>query len=97
MTTTDPLSLTAAKRLAAGRLTVIDATNTQPEARKPLIELARRFTAFQSRWCWISLNRFAWSAIAPGRIETSDLTWFATSVLNCAARWATFKKKAFAM
>src|SRR5262245_33923384 len=37
------LNFIAAKRLAAGRLTVIDATNTQPEARKPLIELARRF------------------------------------------------------
>ncbi len=37
------LNFIAAKRLAAGRLTVVDATNTQPEARKPLIELARRF------------------------------------------------------
>jgi protein phosphatase len=36
------LNFIAAKRLAAGRLTVIDATNTQPESRKPLIELARR-------------------------------------------------------
>jgi protein phosphatase len=31
------------KRLARGRLTVIDATNVQPEARKPLVELAREF------------------------------------------------------
>lgn len=31
------------KRLTAGRLTVIDATNVQPESRKPLIELAREF------------------------------------------------------
>jgi protein phosphatase len=37
------LHFIAAKRLAAGRLTVVDATNVQPEARKPLIELARRF------------------------------------------------------
>ena len=37
------LQFIAAKRLAAGRLTVIDATNTQPEARKPLIELARKY------------------------------------------------------
>ncbi len=41
----DVLHYIAAKRLAAGRLTVIDATNVQPEARKPLIELARRFHA----------------------------------------------------
>ena len=30
----------AGERLALGRLTVIDATNVQPEARKPLVELA---------------------------------------------------------
>src|SRR4030095_1976488 len=33
----------AAKRLARGRLTVIDATNVQPEARRPLVALAREF------------------------------------------------------
>jgi len=37
------LHFIAAKRLAAGRLTVIDATNVQSEARKPFVELARRF------------------------------------------------------
>ncbi len=37
------LHFIAAKRLAAGRLTVVDATNVQPEARKPLVELARRY------------------------------------------------------
>ena len=37
----EALHLIAAKRLARGRLTVIDATNTQPLARKALIELAR--------------------------------------------------------
>lgn len=35
------LRFVAAKRLAAGRLTVIDATNVQPEARRPLVQLAR--------------------------------------------------------
>jgi protein phosphatase len=33
----------ASYRLALGRLTVVDATNVQPEARKPLIELARAY------------------------------------------------------
>src|SRR5688572_29901359 len=33
----------AAQRLALGRLTVIDATNVQPESRKPLVELARKY------------------------------------------------------
>ncbi len=33
----------ASKRLAAGRLVVLDATNVQPEARKPIIALARQY------------------------------------------------------
>ncbi len=39
----DVLYYIARKRLAAGKLTVVDATNVQPEARKPLIALAREF------------------------------------------------------
>jgi protein phosphatase len=39
----DVLHYIASKRLAAGRLTVVDATNVQPSARKPLVELARRY------------------------------------------------------
>ncbi len=35
------LHFIAARRLRAGRLTVIDATSVQPEARKPLVALAR--------------------------------------------------------
>ena len=35
------LHFIARKRLAAGKLTVIDATNVQPEGRKPLVEHAR--------------------------------------------------------
>ncbi|MEU7867361.1 polynucleotide kinase-phosphatase [Dactylosporangium sp. NPDC049140] len=37
----DVLYYIAGKRLAAGRLTVVDATNVQPEARRKLVELAR--------------------------------------------------------
>jgi protein phosphatase len=37
------LHFIAAKRLAAGRLTVIDATNVQSEARRPLLALAREY------------------------------------------------------
>ena len=39
----DVLHYIAAKRLERGLLTVVDATNVQPEARKPLVELARRY------------------------------------------------------
>src|ERR687884_294956 len=37
------LHFIASKRLAAGKLTVVDATNVQPEARKPLLALAREY------------------------------------------------------
>ena len=37
------LRFIAAKRLAAGKLTVIDATNVQSDARKPLLALAREY------------------------------------------------------
>ncbi|MBI3946261.1 MAG: polynucleotide kinase-phosphatase [Armatimonadetes bacterium] len=39
----DVLHFIAAKRLAGGRLTVVDATNVQAEARKPLVALARQY------------------------------------------------------
>ncbi len=37
------LHFVAAKRLAAGKLTVVDATNVQLEDRKPLLALAREY------------------------------------------------------
>src|SRR5229473_4989592 len=37
------LHFIASKRLTAGKLVVIDATNVQSEARKPIIALARQF------------------------------------------------------
>ena len=37
------LRFIAAKRLKASRLTVIDATSVQPDARRPLLALAREF------------------------------------------------------
>ena len=39
----DVLHYIVGKRLARGRLTVVDATNVQPEARKSLIALARQY------------------------------------------------------
>ncbi len=39
----DVLHFIVRKRLAAGRLTVIDATNVQPEARRPIVALAREY------------------------------------------------------
>jgi polynucleotide kinase-phosphatase len=37
------LHFVAARRLARGKLTVVDATNVQPESRKPLVALARAY------------------------------------------------------
>lgn len=37
------LHFIAAKRLALGRVTVIDATTVQPESRRPLVALARQY------------------------------------------------------
>src|SRR5262245_17567612 len=37
------LRVIAAKRLALGNLTVLDATTVQLESRKPLVELARQY------------------------------------------------------
>ncbi|MGK5691358.1 polynucleotide kinase-phosphatase [Streptomyces sp. URMC 128] len=39
----DVLHYIAGKRLAAGRRTVVDATSVQPDARRQLVELARRY------------------------------------------------------
>jgi protein phosphatase len=39
----DVLHYVAAKRLAAGKLTVVDATSVKPEDRKPLVQLARQY------------------------------------------------------
>lgn len=39
----DIVHLIAAKRMKAGHLTVIDATNVQAEARRPLLKLAKQF------------------------------------------------------
>ena len=39
----EALHFVAAKRLQLGRLVVVDATNVQEAARKPLVELARRY------------------------------------------------------
>lgn len=42
----EALQFVAGKRLARGLLTVIDATNVQPQARKPLLDLARAHDVF---------------------------------------------------
>ena len=67
------------KRLARGRLTVVDATNVQPEARKPLVALARAVPrACRSRSCSTCPSGSARSATAAGPTATSARTSSAT-------------------
>ena len=42
----DVLHYILGKRLAAGKLTVIDATNVQPKSRKPLLKFAKQYHCF---------------------------------------------------
>lgn len=42
----DVLHYITTKRLAAGKLTVIDATNVQPEDRKTLLQMAKQYHCF---------------------------------------------------
>ena len=68
------LHFIARKRLALGRLTVIDATNVQPESRKSLVELAREFHVLPVALVFNFLKRYARSGIAIGRTGTSVRT-----------------------
>ena len=63
----------ARKRLAAGRLTVVDATNVQPEARKPLVALAREFHVLAGCDCAESARESsATNATRTGQTGSSD-------------------------
>ena len=59
----DVLRYIGSKRLALGNLTVVDATNVQMEARKPLVQLAREFDSSEGT----SSASSASSSGAPGR------------------------------
>jgi len=56
----------ASKRLAAGRLTVVDATNVQPEARKSLVKLLQTgfWDKFNTTWACLDCELMPWSAKA---------------------------------
>ena len=96
---TKPLTLLhyiAAKRLALGRLTVIDATNVQPEARKPLVELARKYHCLPVAIV-LEPARTALPGAQPGsgRARTSAPTSFASSIRNFAGRSVASEREGF--
>jgi protein phosphatase len=84
----DLLHYIARKRLAAGRLTVIDATNVQAESRKPLIALAREYHVLPIALVFDLPSGSARSATAHGPTATSAHTSFGASSGICAARCA---------
>jgi predicted kinase len=61
----------AGKRMTRGRLTVVDATNVQPEARTPLVSLAREHTFSRSRSSSTCPSASARTATATGPTVTS--------------------------
>ena len=83
----DVLHFIAAKRLALGRLTVVDATNVQPEAREPLVELARKYHCLPVA---IVLEPARGASVRSGtgrgRTATSARTSSASSGRNCGGR-----------
>ncbi len=89
------LRFIAGKRLALGKLTVIDATNVQAEARKPLLELgASSITASRWRSCSTFRNASATNGTSRGPIGTSAPTSSATRRRSSArARSAAFARK----
>lgn len=65
------LHFIAAKRLARGKLTVIDATNVRPEARRPLLALAQDYRCPRSRSSSTCPNGSAASAITHASVGPS--------------------------
>jgi predicted kinase len=83
-----------AQRLAAGRLTVVDATNVRPEDRKRLIEMARRFHVFAAAIVFDLPD-----SVCNARNAVRHDRQFGEHVVrnqNCAAPCAACSAKAFA-
>lgn len=66
------LHFIAAKHLAAGRLTVVDATNVQPEARRPLLALAREYHCLAVAIVFDPPAAVCQAHNRPGRTATSE-------------------------
>ena len=86
----------ASKRLTTGKLVVIDATNVQVEARKPIIALARQFHCIPLRLFLICRRSFATSETIIARTEISVRTSYASSLSNYGDLCAIYSEKVFA-
>ena len=91
------LHFIAAKRLARGRLTVIDATNVQPEARKPLVELAGEYHCLPVAIVLdLPEQRLPGAQPRRGPTATSARTSSASSSRSCGGRCAACSARASA-
>ena len=85
----DVLYYIASKRLAAGKLVVIDATNVQTEARKPIVTACRWPSSL------ICLKRSATNEIESGRSAILGRMWCANKRNRCAERCEIWNGKVF--
>ncbi len=91
----DVLRFIAGKRLTLGRLTVIDATNVQPEARSRSSSWPGSITAFPWPSCSTCRRRSARSEIGCGPTANLALTLSAINRRNCGGRSACCARRAF--
>jgi predicted kinase len=91
----DVLYYIASKRLAAGKLVVIDATNVQTEARKPIVALGRQFHCLPVAIVLICLKRSATNEIESGRSAILGRMWCANKRNRCAERCEIWNGKVF--
>src|SRR5436189_3126035 len=90
------LHFIARKRLAAGKLTVVDATNVQPESRKPLVEIAREFHCLPV--AFVLDVRSVWDTTGTELVPTviSARTSFGNKRNSCTALCVDLNARAFA-
>jgi ABC-type dipeptide/oligopeptide/nickel transport system ATPase component len=86
----------ASKRLTVGKLVVIDATNVQGEARKPIIALARQYHCIPVAIVFDLRKSFATSETVIVQTVLLVRTSYGNSLSNCAGLCGTLNGKAFA-
>ena len=90
------LHFIAAQAAGRGRLTVVDATNVQPEARKPLVALAREYHCLPVAIVLDLPERLCQDRnAARGPTATSGRTSSAPASSSCAARCAACEREGF--
>ena len=88
------LHFIARKRLAAGRLTVVDATNVQPESRKPLVELAREYHVLPVAIVFDLPEKLCHERNRHGRTGSLGRTWCGINRRRCGDRCAAWSGRA---